>query len=127
MKLSSTCSPGQLNHTPFRHKTWVAQYSGRVAAQCQVPAFAAVLSLSFTSFRGKQVILKLSGGRPPDRVVCIGHSLGGAVAQLAALWITDKFPQADVRMVSFGSPRVGNNAFKVWASAAGHPICSREC
>ena len=60
--------------------------------------------------------MKLSKGRPPDRVVCIGHSLGGAVAELAALWITTRFPQADIRMVSFGSPRVGNKAFKVGMS-----------
>ncbi len=67
----------------------------------------------FTRCVGLQVIMRLSKGRPPDRVVCIGHSLGGAVAELAALWITSRFPQADIRMVSFGSPRVGNKAFKV--------------
>jgi predicted lipase len=58
-------------------------------------------------------MLKQSGGRAPDRVVLIGHSLGGAVAQLAALWATLQFPRADVRAVTFGSPRVGNAAFKV--------------
>ena len=52
-----------------------------------------------------QVILKQSKGRAPDRVVLIGHSLGGAVAQLAALWATLQFPRADVRaviIVAFG-------------------------
>ena len=61
----------------------------------------------------RQVMLKLGGGRPPDGIVCIGHSLGGAVAQLAALWLAQRFPRADLRVVTFGSPRVGNRAFKV--------------
>ena len=63
-----------------------------------------------------QVILKMSKGVAPDRIVVIGHSLGGAVAQLAALWATLQFPRADVRAITFGSPRVGNKAFKVRVS-----------
>ena len=58
-------------------------------------------------------MLSLGRGRAPDGIVCIGHSLGGAVAQLAALWLAQRFPRADLRVVTFGSPRVGNRAFKV--------------
>ncbi len=58
----------------------------------------------------------MSKGVAPDRIVVIGHSLGGAVAQLAALWATLQFPRADVRAITFGSPRVGNKAFKVHAT-----------
>ncbi len=61
----------------------------------------------------RQVMLSLGRGRAPDGIVCIGHSLGGAVAQLAALWLAQRFPRADLRVVTFGSPRVGNRAFKV--------------
>ena len=62
-----------------------------------------------------RVLLNLSDGRAPQRVFVIGHSLGGAVAQLAALWATLRFPRADVRCISFGAPRVGNHAWKVWS------------
>ena len=61
-------------------------------------------------------MLSLGRGRAPDGIVCIGHSLGGAVAQLAALWLAQRFPRADLRVVTFGSPRVGNRAFKVLAA-----------
>ncbi len=73
----------------------------------------AVLSRTDPAMNLGRVLLKLSGGRAPQRVVAIGHSLGGAVAQLAALWATLRFPRADVRCISFGSPRVGNHAWKV--------------
>jgi predicted lipase len=52
------------------------------------------------------------------RLVIAGHSLGGALATLAAVGILDTcFPTADqlaaldLRVVTFGSPRVGNRSF----------------
>lgn len=45
----------------------------------------AVISLTNPEMNLGRVILKLSGGREPARLVCVGHSLGGAVAHLAAL------------------------------------------
>lgn len=43
-------------------------------------------------------------------VHCIGHSLGGAVASLAADWVSEilKYP---VRLYTFGAPRVGTDWF----------------
>ncbi|KAL0043790.1 hypothetical protein WJX82_000576 [Trebouxia sp. C0006] len=58
------------------------------------------------------VIEQLSGGRIPTRVLCCGHSLGGALATLGATWAALQYPQADIRCITFGSPRVGNKAFK---------------
>ncbi|KAL0041862.1 hypothetical protein WJX79_007144 [Trebouxia sp. C0005] len=58
------------------------------------------------------VIEQLSGGRVPTRVLCCGHSLGGALATLGATWAALQYPQADIRCITFGSPRVGNKAFK---------------
>ncbi|DBA83613.1 hypothetical protein WJX77_012231 [Trebouxia sp. C0004] len=58
------------------------------------------------------VIEQLSGGRFPTRVLCCGHSLGGALATLGATWAALQYPQADIRCITFGSPRVGNKAFK---------------
>ncbi|MGH1472325.1 MAG: lipase family protein [Cellvibrionaceae bacterium] len=39
-------------------------------------------------------------------VHCIGHSLGGAVANLAADWVKDSYSK-NVKLYTFGSPRVG--------------------
>lgn len=39
-------------------------------------------------------------------VHCIGHSLGGAVASLAADWIKANFP-VHVKLYTFGAPRIG--------------------
>lgn len=44
---------------------------------------------------------------------CPGHSLGGALATLAAFEIKQKWPDAQMFVYTFGAPRVGNTA---WAS-----------
>ncbi|KAL3130729.1 hypothetical protein ABBQ38_000076 [Trebouxia sp. C0009 RCD-2024] len=58
------------------------------------------------------VLEQLSNGQTPTRVLCCGHSLGGALATLGATWAALQYPQADIRCITFGSPRVGNKAFK---------------
>ncbi|KAL2262566.1 hypothetical protein VTK26DRAFT_942 [Humicola hyalothermophila] len=50
-------------------------------------------------------------GKVPKFEIC-GHSLGGALATLCALWCRSRFPQAPVTCVTLGSPRVGNDNFK---------------
>lgn len=57
------------------------------------------------------VLDEISGGATPSRVLCCGHSLGGALATLASAWASYEYPDADVRCVTLGSPRVGNPAF----------------
>jgi len=52
-------------------------------------------------------LLNKAGNRP---VHCVGHSLGGALATLAASWIKDQY-KVPVKLYTFGSPRVGFNAF----------------
>jgi predicted lipase len=44
-------------------------------------------------------------------VTVVGHSLGGALALLDGVFLSLKLPSATVRVVSYGMPRVGNQAF----------------
>ncbi|MCQ8880515.1 lipase family protein [Pseudoalteromonas shioyasakiensis] len=54
-------------------------------------------------------ILSKLGSRP---VHCVGHSLGGAIATLAANWIKAQF-KVPVKLYTFGAPRVGCNPFAI--------------
>ena len=45
------------------------------------------------------------------RIICTGHSLGGALATRMAFHIAYKFPVNPIICVTFGSPKVGNYAF----------------
>lgn len=45
------------------------------------------------------------------RVLITGHSLGAAMATLAAFEIKHRLPDLELWMVGFGCPRVGNRAF----------------
>lgn len=45
-------------------------------------------------------------------VICTGHSLGGALATLCALWFKRRQPKSLVYCVTFGSPRVGSSTFQ---------------
>lgn len=49
-------------------------------------------------------------GRNPSAIHCIGHSLGGALATLAADHLSEQ-RVADIRLYTFGSPRVGIPGF----------------
>ncbi|KAJ7214486.1 alpha/beta-hydrolase [Mycena pura] len=48
---------------------------------------------------------------PTYRVVVTGHSLGGAIASLAAPSLKNALPNADIRLFTFGQPRVGNDKY----------------
>ncbi|CAK4155594.1 unnamed protein product [Aphanomyces euteiches] len=49
----------------------------------------------------------------PLRLCCTGHSLGGALATLCALDMALTQDDIAVMMYNFGSPRVGNHAFRL--------------
>ena len=49
---------------------------------------------------------------PDRRLYLTGHSLGGAVASLVAERLVEKgVPKAQVPVITFGAPAVGNKAF----------------
>eukprot|EP00850_Spirogloea_muscicola_P005886 SM000027S09667 [mRNA] locus=s27:665081:669738:- [translate_table: standard] len=68
--------------------------------------------------------------RIPTRIVCCGHSLGGALATVAAPWFAQTYPEAEVRCITGGSPRAGNkgfyDAFQLLVGAKYRVIDSRD-
>lgn len=54
-------------------------------------------------------LIEKYGADGPTHVV--GHSMGGAIADLCALWMKFKMNLTDVRVTTFGSPRTGNHEF----------------
>ncbi|KFM28731.1 Lipase [Auxenochlorella protothecoides] len=54
------------------------------------------------------VVLDLSGGLIPRRVVAAGHSLGSGLASLTGVWASALWPNASVSVVGTGTPMVGN-------------------
>ena len=63
---------------------------------------------AFKSFRSE--LMRHVQSTRPKVVHCVGHSLGGALANLAAETIADS-NLSDTVAYSFGSPRVGTEAF----------------
>ncbi|KAK7197888.1 lipase [Novymonas esmeraldas] len=66
-------------------------------------------------------VMRLIGLLPGYQVLVTGHSLGGAMAMLAAVDLQEQFnkmwaPQQPVVLYTFGAPRVGNPAFAKWAA-----------
>jgi hypothetical protein len=87
-----------------------------------------LLRWTWTRVRGKasqprniaEVVEEFTQGRAPLRIVCSGHSLGGALATIAALWASYSWPEASISCYTFGSPLVGCTDFvEVWRQAVG--------
>ncbi|KAJ3500410.1 hypothetical protein NMY22_g19269 [Coprinellus aureogranulatus] len=57
------------------------------------------------------VVKSQLSSNPSYSVIVTGHSLGGALASLAALSIKSSVPSAKLRLYTYGQPRVGNAAF----------------
>jgi hypothetical protein len=56
-------------------------------------------------------ILERCGDVSPRNIELCGHSLGGALATLCALWCAMEWENADITCLTIGSPRVGDDAF----------------
>nr|GAT56913.1 predicted protein [Mycena chlorophos] len=58
---------------------------------------------------------------PGHHLVTVGHSLGGALATLAAVSLLQLFPASPIldqtRTYSFGAPRTGNKVFAEWVNS----------
>ncbi|KAG9024912.1 hypothetical protein FRB95_010883 [Tulasnella sp. JGI-2019a] len=51
-----------------------------------------------------------------SKITIVGHSLGGAIANLDAVYLKLQIPTATIKLVTFGEPRVGNQAWADYAS-----------
>ena len=59
----------------------------------------------------RDVVMEGVKGTPHQRVICTGHSLGGALATLCALDIQSNVSAKTVYCYTYGSPKVGNAQF----------------
>ena len=59
----------------------------------------------------------LSAHSSASSVTVVGHSLGAALALLDGLYLSINLPNA-VRVVGYGMPRVGNQAFANWVDSS---------
>ncbi|KAG8984452.1 hypothetical protein FRB90_005319 [Tulasnella sp. 427] len=58
-------------------------------------------------------VKKVIADKSATKVTLVGHSLGGAIALLDAVYLKIQIPSVTLKVVTFGVPRVGNPA---WAS-----------
>lgn len=56
-----------------------------------------------------------------------GHSLGGAVAVICAVWASLQWPAADVYVATFGEPMPGNRQFGQVRFSPGDSACQSGC
>jgi len=57
-------------------------------------------------------VKRLMAAHNTQSVTCIGHSLGGAIAEIDTLFFTLNLPSStSIRAFTYGTPRVGNPAF----------------
>ena len=60
----------------------------------------------------------LSAHGSASSVTVVGHSLGAALALLDGLYLSINLPNAEVRVIGYGMPRVGNQAFANWVDSS---------
>ena len=70
-------------------------------------------SYTYISSEIQECVLKLSANYNTNNVMITGHSLGGALAYLYAFDVMINLPKTLIidSVITFGSPRVGNNLF----------------
>ncbi|PSC69058.1 alpha beta-hydrolase isoform B [Micractinium conductrix] len=95
-------------------KSWRARVPGRTRFGRPLLVHAGFLDAWHHSGFHRKVLdrlQQLDSGPTPLRFWLTGHSLGGALAVLAALDIRREHPGSELVLYAFGCPRVGNCAF----------------
>ncbi|KAF8517176.1 alpha/beta-hydrolase, partial [Hysterangium stoloniferum] len=54
---------------------------------------------------------------PSYSLVITGHSMGGALASLAAMSIRANYPFLNTTLYTYGQPRTGNDAYSLWVNS----------
>jgi hypothetical protein len=62
-------------------------------------------------------VKKIIQERGVTKVTVVGHSLGGAIANLDAIYLKLQIPSISVKIITYGQPRVGNQAFADYMDA----------
>lgn len=94
---------------------WITDLKFVLSAYPFVPAGAGAVKVhygfiqAFSSVR--DAILQMVRDSKQHKVLTTGHSLGGALAVLAALDVRQNVPDKQVSCYTFGSPKVGDPAF----------------
>jgi len=92
-----------------------AHVEGTLGELCKLARVHRGFGAAYTSI-SKQVLSAIieEYERDPRPIFFTGHSLGGALATLCALDFALRNPalQSDIAVTTFGSPRVGNRAFR---------------
>lgn len=72
----------------------------------------------YTQFKSIEIEItkRLVHHSDASKIIFAGHSLGGALAQIAAAYYGEIFDYSFVACHTFGSPRVGNTHFVEWFS-----------
>ena len=60
----------------------------------------------------RQNLLERIDSKHPTKLLLCGHSLGGALCYLGSMDLADRFPDILIDTVTFGSPKVGDEAFQ---------------
>ncbi|KAF7300115.1 Alpha/beta-hydrolase [Mycena kentingensis (nom. inval.)] len=68
------------------------------------------------STKTMMIVAAEHAAHPDYAIVTTGHSLGGALAALAAISITLTYPSVQVRCYTYGQPRTGNAVFASWVN-----------
>eukprot|EP00887_Chlorella_sp_A99_P003551 scaffold7.g3551.t1 len=102
-------------------RTWRTDFSLAVAGYPDAPQYAYVHGGFFSSYNASSLapnvtraVRELMAQHPRAPVYVTGHSLGGAMATICAMDIRLNLGASDVRVFTFGSPRVGNSIFAEW-------------
>jgi predicted lipase len=62
-------------------------------------------------------VKRIMSERGVTKATIVGHSLGGAIANLDAIYLKLQIPSLSVKIVTYGQPRVGNQAFADYMDA----------
>jgi hypothetical protein len=62
----------------------------------------------------RATVHELIAEHEPNRVVIVGHSAGGALASLAYMDLLPRYPDLEIKAVTFGMPRVYNRHGAAW-------------